>query len=67
MPRLVKQVGKGSWEYTLGWRNLPDHTGDVVNPRIELPASWTWIDSPPPAQFSLDREMTGSWRLASGD
>ena len=63
----MKQLGKGSWEYSLRWMGLPDHTGDVVNLRVELPASWAWAGEPPPAKFSLDREMIGSWRLASGD
>ncbi len=67
VPSLVKDLGDGRWEYSLRWRNLPDHTGDVVNLRVDLPASWSWSGSPPPAQFSLDQEMTGSWHLASGD
>ena len=67
VPKLVQQLGKGRWEYSLRWRNLPDHTGDKVRLRVDLPASWTWANGPPPAEFSLDMEMIGSWRLASGD
>jgi len=65
VPGFVKQLGDGTWEYSLRWRNLPDHTGDVVNLSFDLPASWKWRGGGPPATFSLDREMIGSWRLAS--
>ena len=67
VPALVRQLGDGSWEYSLRWRNLPDHTGDSVNLSVALPATWRWAGDPPPARFSLDREMIGSWRLTSGD
>ncbi|MDQ4069467.1 MAG: DUF4012 domain-containing protein, partial [Actinomycetota bacterium] len=67
VPRLAKQVGNGSWEYSLRWLHLPDHTGDVVNLRVDLPSTWRWAGAPPPAQFSLDQEMAGVWRLATGD
>jgi len=62
-PELVKRLDDGTWEYSLRWRNLPDHTGDVVNLSVDLPPAWRWNGSPPPAQFSLDREMIGRWRL----
>jgi len=67
VPRLVAPLGNRSWEYSLRWRNLPDHRGDVVNLSFDLPGSWKWSGDPPPAQFSLDQEMIGTWRLASGD
>ncbi len=66
VPKLVRQLNDGTWEYSLRWRNLPDHTGDVVNLRVELPPSWRWQGGPPPAQFPLDTEMIGSWRIKSG-
>jgi hypothetical protein len=64
---LVKQRPDGDWEYSLRWRNLPDHTGDVVNLSFELPPKWRWVGAPPPTQFSLDTEMIGTWRLVPGD
>nr|MBA3303124.1 DUF4012 domain-containing protein [Acidimicrobiia bacterium] len=67
VPGLVKKTSNGELEYSLLWPHLPDHTGDVVNLSVDLPATWTWKGSPPPSQFSLDQEFSGSWRLASGD
>jgi hypothetical protein len=67
VPALLNRVDGDTWEYSLRWRNLPDHTGDVVNLSFELPRRWEWEGVPPPAQFSLDQEMIGSWRLSSGD
>jgi len=66
VPDLVRQVPDGTWEYTLRWRNLPDHTGDIVNLSVELPPSWRWSGNSPPSRFALDREMVGSWRLHTG-
>lgn len=63
---LAHQLDDGTWAYSLRWRNLPDHAGDVVNLRVHLPPSWRWRGPPPPAQFSLDTEMIGSWRIRSG-
>ncbi|MGI8807526.1 MAG: DUF4012 domain-containing protein [Acidimicrobiales bacterium] len=65
VPGLLNRLDENSMEYSLRWRNLPDHTGDVVNLSVELPPGWAWSGSPPPAQFSLDREIVGSWRLTS--
>lgn len=65
VPGLVKALKPGEWEYSLQWRTLPDHVGDVVNLTVELPPSWTWKDGPPPAQLSLDRDIIGSWRVGS--
>jgi hypothetical protein len=67
VPGLAQKVGNRAWEYSLLWRHLPDHKGDVVNLSFELPVSWAWKGEPPPSQFSLDQEFRGTWRLASGD
>ena len=64
VPAILKQLRGGGWEYALRWRNLPDHRGDVVNLTVDLPTGWKWSGDPPPAQFSLDQEMIGSWRIA---
>jgi len=67
VPALATQDRDGGWEYSLRWMHLPDHTGDVVNLSFELPTSWRWEGDGPPARFSLDREMLGTWRLVPGD
>lgn len=67
VPALARQQRDGSWEYSLRWMGLPDHTGDVVNLRVELPATWRWKGAAPPGQFSLDRDMRGTWPLVAGD
>jgi hypothetical protein len=66
VPELLNRLEGGDWEYSLRWRNLPDHTGDVVNLTVDLPPSWLWKDGAPPDMFSLDREFAGAWRLAPG-
>jgi len=67
VPALARQQRDGAWEYSLRWMHLPDHTGDVVNLTVDLPATWRWSGAPPPARFSLDREVQGAWRLVAGD
>jgi hypothetical protein len=66
VPALLNRVEDDAWEYSLRWRNLPDHTGDVVNLAFQLPPGWRWTTDPPPPQLSLDREIIGAWRLAPG-
>jgi hypothetical protein len=66
VPQLLTPTGKSTWQYALRWRNLPDHSGDVVHLRVQLPASWTWNAGPPPPEFSLDREMIGTWSVKAG-
>jgi hypothetical protein len=66
VPGLLLQAGDGSWDYSLLWMHLPDHKGDVVRLHFELPAGWRWTGDPPPAEVSLDWDIRGTWRLASG-
>ena len=33
---------------------------------MTLPEGWRWMGDAPPAEFSLDREIDGSWLLAAG-
>jgi hypothetical protein len=62
-PGLLERTDDRGWEYRLRWMHAPDHTGDVVNLRVDPPAGWRWADGAPPAQFSLDTEFRGAWRL----
>jgi hypothetical protein len=66
VPRLLERQDGEVWDYDLLWMHAPDHTGDVVNLRFDLPPGWRWASDPPPAQLSLDREIKGTWRLAQG-
>jgi hypothetical protein len=66
VPRLLERVDGEEWDYSLLWMHAPDHTGDVVNLRFDLPPGWRWTGDPPPAQLSLDKEIKGTWRLAQG-
>lgn len=65
VPALLTREGNGTWRYSLRWRNLPDHLGDVVNLRVSLPPGWRWAQDAPPGQFPLDQEQSGSWALSS--
>lgn len=66
VPRLATRVDGQNWVYDLRWLHLPDHTGDQVNLSFTLPPTWRWDGEAPPAQFSLDQDISGSWRLKSG-
>ena len=63
-PAIAAQQEDGSWRYDLLWMHLPDHKGDVVNLRFDLPSGWRWKQGPPPPRFNLDQDFTGSWTLA---
>jgi len=66
VPRVTRRLADGTWEYTLRWINLPDHTGDEVNLAVVLPPGWRWKGAAPPARLSLDQEIREAWRLSSG-
>jgi hypothetical protein len=63
VPRLLERQDGDEWDYDLLWMHAPDHTGDVVNLRFDLPPGWRWAGDPPPAQLSLDKQVKGTWRL----
>ncbi|MGI8984326.1 MAG: DUF4012 domain-containing protein [Acidimicrobiales bacterium] len=62
---LERQKGR-AWDYNLRWMGAPDHTGDVVKLRVDLPDGWRWDGAGPPAEMSLDNEIDGTWRLVQG-
>jgi hypothetical protein len=62
-PAVAVRQEDGSWSYGLWWMHLPDHGGDGVNLRVDLPSGWRWKGSRPPAQFPLDRDIVGTWRI----
>jgi hypothetical protein len=63
VPALLTNAAGGSLEYRLTFRHLPGHSGDLVNLRVAPPPGWRWAGSAPPGQISLDRDLTGIWRL----
>ncbi len=65
-PGIARWVKDGTWQYSLRWMHLPDHTGDTINLTVDLPEGWQWKEGPPPSQFSLDQEVAGTWQMATG-
>lgn len=63
---LSRKGPDGTRVYDLWWLGLPDHTGDVLNLRVDLPEGWRWKGEPPPAQVSLDDDLRGSWSFERG-
>ncbi len=63
VPELLRRGDDGAWEYSLRWPNLPGHSGDQLNLRVDPPAGWAWEGDPPPPSVSLDRAFAGTWSL----
>ncbi len=63
VPKLVEETEDGGGAYSLHWRRHPDHTGDILNLTVDLPAGWRWATSAPPTQFALDRDLAGTWPI----
>jgi hypothetical protein len=61
VPRLGIDRGDGTWNYDLRFMHIPDHTGDVLNLRVELPKGWKWRGAAPPKTTALDKDFVGSW------
>ena len=66
VPGVVAPQADGTWQYSLLWMRLPDHTGDVLNLTFELPPGWSWEGEAPPATQPLDRDVRGTWILNPG-
>ena len=64
VPNLVEADANGDRAYSLLWMRHPDHKGDTLKLRVELPPGWKWASAPPPAESSLDRDVVGSWAIA---
>lgn len=63
---LVRRGPDGTKVYDLWFMGVPDHTGDVVNLRVDLPEGWRWAGDPPPSSVSLDEDLRGSWSFERG-
>ncbi|MGH3849299.1 MAG: hypothetical protein ACRDRT_06310, partial [Pseudonocardiaceae bacterium] len=62
-PGIARMNGAGSWYYGLVFLRVPDHLGDVVNLRVELPPGWRWKGASPPSRFELVDDFIGAWAL----
>jgi hypothetical protein len=60
---LVPKVDRGR-RYSLTWLPVPDHHGDVLNLRVDLPKGWRWKGASPPARFALDKKVDATWEFA---
>ncbi|MFP5319071.1 MAG: DUF4012 domain-containing protein [Acidimicrobiia bacterium] len=63
---LVREGPDGTRVYDLWFMGVPDHTGDVLNLRVDLPQGWRWSAEPPPSSVSLDDDLRGSWSFRRG-
>lgn len=65
VPALVEQSPDGTRLLRLYWAALPDHTGDVLNLRVNLPEGWRWLGPPPPPTFAVDTDVARSWAIGA--
>jgi hypothetical protein len=63
VPHLATRAKDGTWDLPLHWRRLPDHAGDVLTMKVNLPDGWSWVGTAPPPSVDLDRDVSASWRL----
>lgn len=62
---IVLKGPKGTRTYSLTWLRVPDHTGDVLNLRVDLPKGWRWKGDRPPATIPLEADVKGSWTMVA--
>lgn len=63
---VVQKGPHGARQYSLTWLRIPDHTGDVLNLRVDLPPGWTWDGPGPSSHFDLDKDAKGTWTMVPG-
>ena len=61
-PKFASLLADGSREFRLTWRVQPDHAGDMMRLRVDLPSGWRWRDSPP-SVIAGNGDFSGTWRL----
>ena len=60
---LLKKRADGTWRYALTWLRVPDHRGDTLALRVDLPKGWKWKAAPPPSRLELDRDVRDDWAI----
>ena len=63
VPDLFKENSDGTRSYALTWWRVPDHTGDILNLSIQLPAGWRWSGEVPPTTRRLDADISAVWTV----
>jgi UDP-GlcNAc:undecaprenyl-phosphate GlcNAc-1-phosphate transferase len=63
-PGALEPLGGGKWAYSLTWRPLPAHSGDVLQLHVHLPHGWHWVGSGPPKDLVLNGNFLGTWYAA---
>lgn len=66
VPKLVRKGSHAEAAYSLVWMRVPDHTGDVLRLKVDLPKGWAWADAAPPAIVDLRQDMKGTWMITKG-
>lgn len=61
-PEIVRRTAKG-WEYSLVWLRIPDHSGDTLNLRVDLPHGWRWKGDGPPEHVDLNADVDSAWAI----
>jgi hypothetical protein len=62
-PNVVRKLGDGTSIYGLWWMKLPDHSGDVLNLRVNLPRNWSWKGARPPSRIPLETDVIRTWTI----
>nr|MDQ6909539.1 DUF4012 domain-containing protein [Actinomycetota bacterium] len=65
-PDVAHKNPDGSWVYGLWFRRIVDHSGDVLNLKVDLPPGWRWRDQAPPARVDLNRDVIETWAIRAG-
>jgi hypothetical protein len=63
---VARRGPDGTRVYSLRWLRVPDHKGDVLNLRVDLPEGWRWAGAAPPARVELTDDVDGSWTMTNG-
>jgi hypothetical protein len=66
VPELLTKGDDGTWRYALHWRHVAANSADRLHLDVRLPDTWRWAGDAPRADFGLDQDVDGEWRIADG-